>query len=61
MKVNKQREAILRFYCAITNQEFDYVVQEYLGKGIQTNNKLYTNVEATIHMLEETRGYVEEK
>lgn len=51
--INRQREAILRFYSAMTNQDYEWVVQEYLGKtdSINWSNKLYANVEATVHFM----------
>lgn len=53
LTINRQREAILRFYSAMTTQDYEWVVQEYLGKtdDINWTNKLYANVEATIHFM----------
>lgn len=53
MKLNIQREAILRFYATITTQDYEYVVKQYLGQAQPDNwtNKLYMNVEAAVHFM----------
>lgn len=54
-KPNIQREAILRFWTAMNNLDYEEVVQEYLGQAdhmsLMVSNKLYANVEATIHFM----------
>lgn len=54
-KPNIQREAILRFWTAMNNLDYDEVVNEYLGQAdhmaLMVSNKLYANVEATIHFM----------
>ena len=53
--VNIQREAILRFWTAMNHLDYEEVVQEYLGQAdhqaLMISNKLYANVEATIHFM----------
>ena len=54
-KVNIQREAILRFWTAMNHLDYDEVVSIYLGQAdhqaLMISNKLYANVEATIHFM----------
>lgn len=54
-KPNIQREAILRFWTAMNHLDYDEVVKEYLGQAdhisLTVSDKLYTNVEATIHFM----------
>lgn len=53
--INIQREAILRFWTAMNHLDYDEVVNEYLGQAdhqsLMISNKLYANVEATIHFM----------
>jgi len=62
-KPNIQREALLRFWTAMNNLDYDEVVSEYLGQAdhmsLMVSNKLYANVEAAIHFMDDTRGCVD--
>ena len=55
--INRQREAILRFYAAMTTADYDEIVNEYLGKAhdpyaIHTN-RLFTAIEMAINYMNE--------
>lgn len=62
-KPNIQREAILRFWTSMNHLDYDEVVREYLGQAdhqaLMVSNKLYANVEAAAHMMEEYWGCVD--
>lgn len=62
-KPNIQREAILRFWTAMNHLDYDAVVNEYLGQAdhqaLMISNKLYANVEATVHMMQDSIGCVD--
>lgn len=54
VRLSRQREAFLRFYAAMTNVDYDKVVEEYLGKSLRGGvyvNRLYRAVETAIHWM----------
>lgn len=55
--LEKQREAILRFYAAMTTTSYDEVVSEYLGKTKQPNfaNRLYRATEMAVNYMNEPK------
>lgn len=56
---NIEREALLRFWAAMNSLDYDWVVDEYLGKphdeSLLVINKLYQNIEAAVHFIYENR------